>query len=519
MMAVVAFVRTTKLHDIRGRAAYIFDEERQEIIITQSPNREISKYIDFWKPYARYERENIKTWLPLKYTRNVYLTADGNVARYKKDRAKDEHGNIKPPVYRKGDFVLDGNGNKQFAPAKNNEGREVKIALPNEWINLPREELIARAQALAVAAIGKDTDMQWAIHFNKAGNKGRKNDNLHMHIIFSERKLTAEFGTWDRDIYHTADGKIARAKKDRARDENGNIKPPVHYKGTSKGGFTEKDTRYKKRSWSHNTKLTVVAEMERMGVRFEQPGNPLYQYHEGNGINAPKIAQKNSLIRANNAAYHEFISSYTESKGQPPSDEMLKYLKSAILQAVKEGYVADIHLEEEPAPVAKSKPEAPAKDPAVELKEINNEIDSLTYKLKQLENTLDKRFTDKYSRERRLADINGWIQESGIFEKRKYKKQYAKEEAGLKAYNKETKQIRAQKSEIQSKIYKLEARKAEIEDILGITAKRAARQRELEILEIKRAQEEEKGYNRSPEPRLTPKTKGKNDKTKGGDDR
>lgn len=137
------FARVTKLSSVGGRADYISNPDRQESIVAASAP------VD-WKPYHDYEMANQKT-----------------------DR-------------------------------RNNEGREVVIALPNEWAALSRGELSRRAEKLAVTAAGKDTDMQWAVHWNKA------HTNLHIHVIFSERQKEKEPGRWDRDIYLTDDGKVAR---------------------------------------------------------------------------------------------------------------------------------------------------------------------------------------------------------------------------------------------------------------------------------------------------------------------
>lgn len=144
------FARVTKLSNVGGRADYISNPDRQESIVAAS------EPVD-WKPYHDYEMANQKT------------------------------------------------------AARNNEGREVVIALPNKWAALSRDELTRRAEKLAVTAAGKSTDMQWAVHWNKA------HTNLHIHVIFSERQREKEPGRWDRDIYLTDEGKVARRKADRAR--------------------------------------------------------------------------------------------------------------------------------------------------------------------------------------------------------------------------------------------------------------------------------------------------------------
>jgi hypothetical protein len=175
----------------------------------------------------------------------------------------------------------------------NNEGRELKIALPNEWDSLPVDELMSRAQTLAVTAAGKDTDMQWAVHWNKT------HTNLHLHVMFSERCRVLDAGSYDRDIFLTGDGKVARRKADRAKYDDGTEKPPVHRKGDAKGGFSAKDKRFKSKLWAFEVKASLEKQLRNYGVVIEER-NPLHEFHEGKGSDAPLIAVKNAVIRENN---------------------------------------------------------------------------------------------------------------------------------------------------------------------------------------------------------------------------
>lgn len=227
-----SFARVTKLSNVGGRADYISDPKRQESIVAASAP------VD-WKPYQEFEMANQKT------------------------------------------------------EKRNNEGREVVLALPNEWAALSRDELSRRAEKLAVTAAGKSTDMQWAVHWNKA------HTNLHMHVIFSERQKKKDRGVWDRDVYLTEDGKVARTKAQRARLPDGTIAPPVHRKGEEKGGFTAKDTKYKSRAWVPAMKQQLREQFAALGVVVEKP-KLLHEFHEGKGSEAPLIRQKNEVIRENN---------------------------------------------------------------------------------------------------------------------------------------------------------------------------------------------------------------------------
>lgn len=236
-----SFVRMTKLSNIGGRAEYITNEKKQEAILAKS------EAID-WKPYQEFERTNQKTALA------------------------------------------------------NNEGRELIIALPNEWSELSSDELHDRANIIAQLAIGKSSDLQWAIHWNHARS------NLHIHVIFSERQKENNVGIWDRDIYLTEDGKVARRKVDRAKKTDGTDKPPIHRKGEKKGEFTAKDKTYSTKAWLANAKERLQqAFTERWQVEI-QKNDYLYQFHEGKGREAPLIHQKNEVIKAVNSRLQDLSS-------------------------------------------------------------------------------------------------------------------------------------------------------------------------------------------------------------------
>lgn len=236
-----SFARVTKLNNIGGRADYITNEKKQEAILAKS------EAVD-WKPYRDFERANQRT-----------ATA-------------------------------------------NNEGREMIVALPNEWSKLPPAELHARANTIAQTAVGKATDLQWAVHWNHARS------NLHLHVIFSERQRKKDAGRWDRDIYLTEDGKVARRRADRAKNPDGTDKPPVHRKGEEKGGFTAKDKTYTTKGWLADTKERLKQTFtERWNVNIEKP-DYLCQYHEGKGKEAPAIHQKNEVIKAVNSRLENLAS-------------------------------------------------------------------------------------------------------------------------------------------------------------------------------------------------------------------
>ena len=168
------------------------------------------------------------------------------------------------------------------------------ITLPNEWYtNLDRTELRHRVDTMAKLIAG-DREHQWAIHWNK------DRTNFHVHVIFSERQKIKDPGRWDRDVYLSVDGKVARRKADRARLDDGTFLPPIHRKGDLKAPFTAKDPKFSTKKWLHECKQEIRQTMiEQWGVKFERHP-PLHEFHEGNGSDAPSIRMKNIVVRENN---------------------------------------------------------------------------------------------------------------------------------------------------------------------------------------------------------------------------
>lgn len=201
---------------------------------------------------------------------------------------------------------------------RQNEGREMMVSLPNDWYKLPKDELNRRVDTIAKATVGEGRDYQWAVHWNKART------NLHVHIIFSERQRVQEPQRWDRDIYLTAEGKVARRKADRATNPDGSFKDPIHRKGELKSDpFTAKDANFKSKEWLHEKKYELRQLMvKEWGVKFErQPHIP--EFHRGNGSDAPEIAKKNIVVRENNRRLD-----FLESQGVNISG-LVKELKAA----------------------------------------------------------------------------------------------------------------------------------------------------------------------------------------------
>lgn len=306
-----SFVRATVLHDVGGRGKYIGSVEKQEEIVVQSEK------VD-WEPYAEYERVHAQAKQGVKIV----------------------------------------------------EGREYVIDVPNSWyVTLTTDELSRRCQSIVETAVGKSTDLQWALHWNK------KRTNLHIHVVFSER-TREDKGVWDRDIYHTADGKVARRAADRARDADGNVLPPVFRKGQAKGDFGSKDRRYVGKKNLMDTKKRIEDHMtERYGVAFDVRA-PLHQYHEGKGKDAATIHEKNLCVIATNAHFERLFGEF------PDAIKQFDDLKRKAIVEVKQRHVVDFEVK-------------------------NDKVNIKTYTLKQWQKKQQKEKKREARPERRIWLISG----------------------------------------------------------------------------------------------------------------
>ena len=264
------YVRQTKLSNICGRSDYITNatgkHKQEDVLLIGGP-------ISDWKPYADYEKSH------------------------------------------------------QMSDEPNNQGRELTVALPNSWANLVNRPLLrSRVAALTEKLIGKDTDYQFAVHWNT------KKTNLHVHIIFSERRAVSEphsGNVWDRDIYLTSEGKVARRKADRAVDAQGNILPPVHRKGDLKENqtFSAKDKVYKSKKWLNDAKQIVSKAWANPLIPDKKHNqNFLHTYHEGKSpLAAQSSRARNEIIRNINQTISDLMKAGYKF---PKKSEFLKLLYS-----------------------------------------------------------------------------------------------------------------------------------------------------------------------------------------------
>jgi hypothetical protein len=193
------YSRVTKINNVAGRSDYISNPDRQEFI------KLTGKSTDFeWKEYADFEKSN------------------------------------------------------QKSQEKNNEARELVIALPNEMSEHFSDEILEEfSNNLAQELLGKNRDYEFALHFNHSQT------NFHMHLLFSERERQTERKpkVYKRDMWfdkttnrmakaHTENAECRHKKGEMMKDKQKNIR----YDDTP---FTKKDKIFTERSWIKSHQKTI----------------------------------------------------------------------------------------------------------------------------------------------------------------------------------------------------------------------------------------------------------------------
>lgn len=193
------YSRVTKINNVAGRSDYISNPDRQEHL------RLTEKSSDFdWKEYADFEKQN------------------------------------------------------QKSKEKNNEARELVIALPNEMSEKFSDDVLKEfSHELAQELLGKNRDYEFALHWNKPKT------NFHMHLLFSERERINERipKVYKRDMWfdkttnrmakaNAENAELRHKKGDVMKDKQGNIR----YEDTP---FTKKDKTFTDRSWIKSHQETI----------------------------------------------------------------------------------------------------------------------------------------------------------------------------------------------------------------------------------------------------------------------
>lgn len=193
------YSRMTKVNNVTGRSDYISNNDRQEFLILTEKSSDFD-----WKEYADFEKTN------------------------------------------------------QKSKEKNNEARELVIALPNEMSeNFSDEMLEDFSHDLAKELLGENRDYEFALHWNKTQT------NFHMHLLFSERERITERKpkVYKRDMwFDKTTNRMAKANAEQAecrhkkgdvmKDKEGNIR----YDDTP---FTKKDKTFTERSWIKSHQKTI----------------------------------------------------------------------------------------------------------------------------------------------------------------------------------------------------------------------------------------------------------------------
>ena len=244
-MKNIVFIQQSTLSNLAGRIDYIGSEDRQE---------------------------------------NLYATYDTAPEGYWKDLARENQA----------DFLKNGTTGRCI------EAREFIIALPPELDRYRKDELLrfftnGYREKYEVECIA-------ALHHNK------KKNNLHIHMIYSERKELPEpeIKIATRNRFYDPDGKHVRTKKE-ATDDKGNLLPG--YTMIPKGEvyethrFQRKDPKFKSKAFLNEAKEffsqmmnTQLSERSQMQVF---PKNSPYIANKKVGKNNPRAAdiQADNLLR------------------------------------------------------------------------------------------------------------------------------------------------------------------------------------------------------------------------------
>ena len=193
------YSRVSKINNIVGRSDYISNPDRQEFIKLTGKSRDFE-----WEEYAQFEKEN------------------------------------------------------QKSQEKNNEARELVIALPNEMSESFSDDVLEEfSHELAQELLGNNRDYEFALHFNQART------NFHMHLLFSERERANERTpkVYKRDMwFDKTTNRMAKANAENAelrykkgevmKDKQGNIR-------YDEVPFTKKEKKFTERSWLKDHQKTI----------------------------------------------------------------------------------------------------------------------------------------------------------------------------------------------------------------------------------------------------------------------
>ena len=215
------------------------------------------------------------------------------------------------------------------------EARELMIALPESFINYDHDYLLKKMVDEFKGKYGVECFV--ALHHNK------RKTNLHIHMIFAERKRLdqPEEKTATRNMFYDEQGKHVRTKKE-ILDGNGNIRKgcKIIKKGEvyERKIFTIKDSRFKQESFLDEAKVfytdlinqMVVDDKDRLSI-FDKNGPYLATKKVGkNNPKAKEIKADNEIrMEWNRTIDRAIVSGVSES-------EIWELKKTEITDRVKE---------------------------------------------------------------------------------------------------------------------------------------------------------------------------------------
>ena len=214
------------------------------------------------------------------------------------------------------------------------EARELMIALPESFINYDHDYLLKKMVDEFKEKYGVECFA--ALHHNK------RKTNLHIHMIFAERKRLdqPEEKTATRNMFYDEQGHHVRTKKE-ILDEDGNIRKgcKIIKKGEvyERKIFTVKDSRFKQESFLDDAKVfytdlinqMVIEDKDRLSI-FDKNGPYLATKKIGkNNPKAEEIKADNEIrMEWNRAVDRAIVSGVSET-------EVMELRKTEIADRVK----------------------------------------------------------------------------------------------------------------------------------------------------------------------------------------
>lgn len=280
-----SFIEMTKLSNVEGRISYITSEKKQEYL------------------YATYDTEDSSFW--------------GELAKCCQ-----------------AEFKKNGTNGKCI------EARELVIALPEEFINIKPDELLE----FFVEKFREKYDVPCvaALHHNK------RKTNLHIHLIFSERRLLDDpvIKTATRNMFYDETGKHVRTKKE-ILDEAGKVRRGCRI--IKKGEvyerilFDKKDIRFKQKDFLNEAKIYLT---DQINMLVKTSDEKLKVFDRSNAyLPMKKIGKNNPLeeeIKKDNEARTRWNQTVDQAViAEVPELEIIRVKQEHITAPIKESIEKD----------------------------------------------------------------------------------------------------------------------------------------------------------------------------------